>query len=56
MTRIVSALEERGLVTRTADPADRRLAQAIELARTVIGFPRHLSQHVGGFVLSLIHI
>lgn len=25
MTRIVSALEERGLVTRAADPADRRL-------------------------------
>jgi error-prone DNA polymerase len=24
----------------------------LELARTLMGFPRHLSQHVGGFVLT----
>src|SRR6202008_2536614 len=24
----------------------------LELARMVIGFPRHLSQHVGGFVIT----
>ena len=34
------------------DPADRRLAQALHLARELHGFPRHLSQHVGGFVIT----
>ncbi|GKY86507.1 error-prone DNA polymerase [Sinisalibacter aestuarii] len=34
------------------DPADRRLAQTIRLIREIIGFPRHLSQHVGGFVIT----
>ena len=33
-------------------PRDPRLAPALELARELIGFPRHLSQHVGGFVLT----
>jgi error-prone DNA polymerase len=31
---------------------DRRLRLTIELARELIGFPRHLSQHPGGFVLT----
>src|SRR5439155_25197120 len=34
------------------DPANPALRQAIGLARTLLGFPRHLSQHVGGFVLT----
>src|SRR5476651_2641792 len=34
------------------DPSDPRLALALELSSTLIGFPRHLSQHVGGFVLT----
>src|SRR5690606_11160597 len=34
------------------DPKDRRLSQAIYWARELQGFPRHLSIHVGGFVLS----
>ena len=34
------------------DPRDRTLTLTLELARTLIGFPRHLSQHVGGFVIS----
>ena len=34
------------------DPTDRRLRQALLLTATLIGFPRHLSQHVGGFVIS----
>src|SRR6185312_14680421 len=34
------------------DPADRRLALALGLARQLVGFPRHLSQHVGGFVIT----
>ncbi len=32
--------------------ADPRLRLAIELAHELIGFPRHLSQHPGGFVLT----
>jgi len=31
---------------------DRRLRLALELARQLIGVPRHLSQHPGGFVLT----
>ena len=38
---------ERGL-----DPAAPRLRQALALAGELTGFPRHLSQHVGGFVLT----
>ena len=34
------------------DPADPRLQQVIALAQALIGFPRHLSQHVGGFVIT----
>src|SRR5690606_22534667 len=40
-------------VNRTGlDRQDPRLALALELAEQLIGFPRHLSQHVGGFVLT----
>ena len=31
---------------------DRRLAQTLRLIGELIGFPRHLSQHVGGFVIT----
>ena len=31
---------------------DRRLAMTIRLAEQMIGMPRHLSQHVGGFILT----
>ncbi|MER0236710.1 error-prone DNA polymerase [Fulvimarina sp. MAC8] len=34
------------------DPADKHLKQMLDLARQIIGFPRHLSQHVGGFVIT----
>jgi error-prone DNA polymerase len=34
------------------DPSDRRLEQVMTLAQELIGFPRHLSQHVGGFVIT----
>ncbi len=33
------------------DPQDKRLAMALNLAAELTGFPRHLSQHVGGFVI-----
>ena len=31
---------------------DRRLRLALDLARQLMGAPRHLSQHPGGFVLT----
>ena len=34
------------------DPRDRRLRLTLKLARELQGFPRHLSQHTGGFVIS----
>ncbi|MEM6662989.1 MAG: error-prone DNA polymerase [Pseudomonadota bacterium] len=34
------------------DPRDRRLKQTLALIEQIIGFPRHLSQHVGGFVIT----
>ncbi len=34
------------------DPANPLVARTLELARELIGFPRHLSQHVGGFVIA----
>ena len=34
------------------DPANPSIRRAIGLARRLLGFPRHLSQHVGGFVLT----
>lgn len=40
-------LEEQGL-----DVADDKLMQCIGLANQLHGFPRHLSQHVGGFVIT----
>ncbi|EKF40589.1 DNA polymerase III subunit alpha [Nitratireductor indicus C115] len=40
-------LREAGL-----DPSDPRLRQTLLLIGQLIGFPRHLSQHVGGFVLT----
>ena len=41
------ALREAGL-----DAADPTLRLTIELAQELMGFPRHLSQHVGGFVIA----
>jgi len=34
------------------DPHNQLIAQAVMAANALIGFPRHLSQHVGGFVLT----
>jgi error-prone DNA polymerase len=42
-----SHIREAGL-----DPADRTLRLAVRLARELTGFPRHLSQHTGGFVIT----
>ena len=34
------------------DPDDRRLRQTMDLVQEIEGFPRHLSQHVGGFIMT----
>ncbi len=34
------------------DPSDKRLMACLGLAHELEGFPRHLSQHVGGFVIT----
>ncbi len=34
------------------DPAEPNLRNTLRLARDLIGFPRHLSQHTGGFVIT----
>jgi len=40
-------------VTRTGlDPQSQRMRQVLALAHEINGFPRHLSQHVGGFVIT----
>jgi len=34
------------------DPGNPMIARLLALVRELVGFPRHLSQHVGGFVIS----
>ncbi len=48
----VGKLSARALAKRGLDPQDVRLQQVAELAAQLQGLPRHLSVHVGGFVLS----
>ncbi len=51
-TQTGGALPEKYVREAGLDPADPLLAAVLELADDLIGFPRHLSQHVGGFVLT----
>lgn len=46
------AITEARLAEIGLDPADRRLMQTMRLVEEIQGFPRHLSQHVGGFVIT----
>jgi error-prone DNA polymerase len=45
-------LGEKQVLEAGLDPADPTLRLALGLARELLGFPRHLSQHVGGFVMT----
>jgi error-prone DNA polymerase len=45
-------VEEKHAEDLNLNPGDRRLRLALDLARQLIGTPRHLSQHPGGFVLT----
>ncbi len=47
-----NGLEDRRMREIGLDPGDRRLQQTMALIFEIIGFPRHLSQHVGGFVIT----
>ncbi|ETX15353.1 DNA polymerase [Roseivivax halodurans JCM 10272] len=47
-----SGLEEQRMREIGLDPGDRRLQLTMELIHEIVGFPRHLSQHVGGFVIT----
>ena len=48
--RLQSALEQLG--PEAVVPSPKRLALWLDLSRQLMGFPRHLGQHVGGFVLT----
>jgi error-prone DNA polymerase len=47
-----SALAEKEVRQGKLDPKNPLIARAVAAANELIGFPRHLSQHVGGFVLT----
>lgn len=46
-----TAIDRQALQDAGLDPDDKTLHQVLCLAREIKGFPRHLSQHVGGFVI-----
>jgi len=48
---LAQQLEERVVAAGIA-PDDQRITQWLELTQQLMGMPRHLSQHVGGFVLT----
>jgi len=45
-------IEEHQIVQGECDPGNAAIDRAVTFARALMGFPRHLSQHVGGFVLA----
>jgi error-prone DNA polymerase len=47
-----SKLEDSQVRQGRLDPGNLMIARAVKAANQLIGFPRHLSQHVGGFVLT----
>ncbi len=51
-TRSGGALPDKHVREAGFDPGDPLLARVLELTQELMGFPRHLSQHVGGFVLT----
>ena len=48
----VEGVNEKHVEALNLDNSDPRLALTLQLARQLIGTPRHLSQHPGGFVLA----
>jgi error-prone DNA polymerase len=50
--RFTERLEAEELKGEGLDPGDPHLRKTVDLAGQLRGFPRHLSQHVGGFVIA----
>jgi error-prone DNA polymerase len=46
------AVPEDALRAAGLDPQDRTVQMVVRLVQQLLGFPRHLSQHVGGFVIT----
>ncbi|MET3901136.1 error-prone DNA polymerase [Devosia sp. UYZn731] len=47
-----SDMSEQRIRAAGINPDDPTIAQLLEVVRALYGFPRHLSQHVGGFVIT----
>ncbi|MBM3609655.1 MAG: error-prone DNA polymerase, partial [Alphaproteobacteria bacterium] len=47
-----SDITRKQIVQAGLDPDNSSIARAVAFAKRLLGFPRHLSQHVGGFVLT----
>ena len=47
-----SEVDESRVLEAGLDPASPLIRRLLYLVRQLMGFPRHLSQHVGGFVIS----
>ena len=45
-------IEDKRLREIGLDPRDKRLQLTLDIVQEIQGFPRHLSQHVGGFVMT----
>ena len=45
-------MQEHQIIQGECDPKNAAVDRAVTFARRLMGFPRHLSQHVGGFVLA----
>src|SRR5262249_33798181 len=45
-------VEDKDLKEQGLDTSDAKLRRCVELSNELQGFPRHLSQHVGGFVIT----
>jgi error-prone DNA polymerase len=45
-------VDERQISDAGIDPQADRVRRCLELSRELVGFPRHLSQHVGGFIIT----
>lgn len=47
-----SGIGDRHVEQAGLDPANPMIGRAVAMATRLLGFPRHLSQHVGGFILT----
>ncbi len=45
-------VQDERLVEAGFDPGNPRVGQVVDFAQQLVGFPRHLSQHSGGFVIA----